>query len=538
MRFLWMIALASAAALNAQEDHAQHAHGVAGLGTVNFPVSCTAMAQTRFTRAVALLHSFGYEESAKAFAGVAGSDPACGMAYWGEAMTYFHPLWAPPSPEALKKGEAAAARATKISAKTDREREYIAAIAAFYTATSTTPHLTRAIAYRDAMKRVHEHHPSDDEAAVFYALSIVGTANLADKTFALQKQAAGILNEMLPRNPNHPGVAHYLIHSYDYPQLAELALPAARAYAKIAPDAPHALHMPTHIFTRLGYWDESVESNQMSAASAKRRAAKMHPGAGSFDQLHADDYLVYAWLQQAKDERAREILNEMRAMTKLDAIQEVAAAYALAASPARYALERHDWKAAAALSVGPAWFPWVDFPQAEAISHFARALGCARTGDVTTAEAEISKLNELQKLASRQPYDWAAQVEIQSLAARAWVALATGNQTGARSLARAAADLEDRNEKHPVTPGAVLPARELLGDMLNETGSPQDALNEYKSVLSIAPKRFNALAGAARAAESSGDKAVGASYYAQLMELCKGATAARPELARARGFAK
>ncbi len=522
-------------AILGQEDHSTHEHGVAGLGSVNFPVSCNAAAQAKFTRATALLHSFGYAESANTFGEAAAADPNCGMAHWGVAMTYFHQQWAPPTPGELKNGSEAAALAARVSAKTDRERDYITAIGTFYRDASTVPHPARARAYRDAMKGLHEKYPKDDEAAIFYALSILATADLADKTFALQKQAAAILNDLLPRNQNHPGVAHYLIHSYDYPPLAELALPAARAYSKIAPDAPHALHMPTHIFTRLGLWDESVQSNLTSAASAKNRAARMNPGAGSYDELHADDYLVYAWLQQANDDRARGILNEMRAITKLDDAQ-FAAAYAFAASPARYALERRDWKTAASLPLEPAWFPWQNFGYAQAIPHFARALGSARTGDPASAQKEIEKLGELKQNAPKQPYDWRSQIEIQETAARAWVALAKGNQEEARALARAAADFEDRSEKHPVTPGSVLPARELLGDLLMETGSPAEAFIEYKASLRVTPRRFHGLAGAARAAEMAGDSQSAAAYYRQLLDACKGATAARPELAQARAY--
>ena len=535
MRLLMAAALFGAAALYGQENHSHQVHTVAGLGTVNFPVSCNAAAQAKFTRGVALLHSFGYEEAAGSFLEASAADPSCGMAHWGVAMTYYHQIWAPPTPVELKKGSAAAALATRTSAKTERERDYIAALAIYYHDADNTPHLARAVAYREAMKGLHDKYPKDDEAAIFYALAIRGTADEADKTFALQKQAGAILQEVLPRNQNHPGVAHYLIHCYDYPPLAGLALPAARSYAEIAPDAPHALHMPTHIFTRLGLWDESIDSNLASAASAKRRVAKMHPGAASFDELHADDYLVYAWLQRAKDDRALGILKEMRAMSKVDDPQ-FAAAYAFMAAPARYALERRDWKAAAALQVSPEWFPWKSFPYAEAILHFGRALGCARTGDVAASENEIAKLGELKRLAPKKPYDWAAQIEIQEAAARAWLALAKGEQAQARAMARSAADLEDRTEKHPVTPGPVLPARELLADMLMETGAPAEALAEYRAALQVAPRRFRSLAGAAQAAEQTGDRSTAKRFYAELVELTKGATAPRPELTQANTF--
>jgi hypothetical protein len=402
----------AAATSAAQDDHSRREHGaIPGLGTVHFPISCSAPAQEKFTRGVALLHSFGYEEAASVFSEIGAAEADCGMAYWGVAMTYYHPVWAPPTRQELEQGTAASTKATRASAKTQRERDYIAAIAALYRDSATAPLRKRAEAYREAMKQLHERYPDDDEAAIFYALVLRGLADDNDKTLTEQKKAAEILLAVLPRNPNHPGVAHYLIHSFDYPALAEGALPAARAYAKIAPQAPHALHMPSHIFTRLGFWDESIKSNLASAAAAKRRAVKMHPGAGSFDELHADDYLVYAWLQEAQDDRAREILAEMHAMTKVDDPQQIAAAYALAAAPVRYVLERHDWKAAAALEISPSWFPWKDFPNAQAIPNFARALGCARTGDLAGAERAIDKLGELKRaVPAGQPYDWATPI--------------------------------------------------------------------------------------------------------------------------------
>jgi hypothetical protein len=525
------------AVFGAQEDHSRHDRGaISELGTVHFPISCSVPAQEKFTRGVALLHSFGYEEAAQVFSEIGAAEPNCGMAYWGVAMTYYHPVWAPPSRQDLERGAEASATATRASAKTQRERDYIAAIAALYREWATVPLRKRAEAYREAMKQQHERYSDDDEAAIFYALAVRGLADDNDKTLTEQKKAADILLAVLPRNQKHPGVAHYLIHSFDYPPLAERALPAARMYAKIAPDAPHALHMPSHIFTRLGLWDESIESNLASAAAAKRRAAEMHPGAGSFDELHADDYLVYAWLQEAKDGRSLEILGEMRAMTKVDDPQ-FAAAYAFAAAPVRYALERHDWKAAAVLEISPLWFPWKDFPHDEAIPNFARALGCARTGNLAGARRAIDKLAELKRAEPPgQPYDWATQIEIQEIAAQSWVALANGNKNDALKLAGTAADLEDRTEKHPVTPGSVLPARELLADMLLETGSPAAALAEYKAALKVTPRRFRSIAGAARAAELAGDRGTAKIYYTDLMALAKNSTAARPELVRAAAF--
>jgi hypothetical protein len=339
----------------AQEDHSRHQHGVAGLGTVNFPTSCNASAQKWISRGVALLHSFGYEEARAAFGEAAKADPVCAMAYWGVARTWYHPIWAAPSADELKHGAEAVQRARTIGAKSERERGYINALAIFYKDWQTVEHASRVKAYEQALAKVSERHPDDDEAAIFHALQLVAVGYLdpTEKTYAWQKKGGEILNRVLPRHQNHPGVAHYIIHSVDYPSLAELGLKAARAYAKIAPDSPHALHMPSHIFVRLGLWDDAIASNVLSAKSAVEQARRLHGGGGAFDQLHAMDYLVYAYLQQARDKSAQKVLAEMAAITKLDENQ-FAAAYSLAASPARWALERHDWKAAASLEVKPA----------------------------------------------------------------------------------------------------------------------------------------------------------------------------------------
>src|SRR5688572_21630419 len=318
----------------AQEDHSKHQHAVAGLGTVNFPTSCNASAQKFISRGAALLHSFGYEEARLAFNEAARADPACGMAYWGAARTWYHPIWAPPSPDELKQGRAALDRAMETGAKTQRERDYISALDTFYKDWQTVDHATRAKAYEQALGKVRERYPDDDEAAIFHGLQLVAIGYLdpTDKTYTWQKKGSAILNQLLPRHQNHPGVAHYLIHSVDYPSIAELGLKAARAYAKIAPDSPHALHMPSHIFTRLGLWDDSIASNIASAKSAIAQAQRLRGGGGAFDQLHAIDYLVYAYLQQAQDSSAQKVLGEMAAIAKLDENQ-FAAAYAFAASP-------------------------------------------------------------------------------------------------------------------------------------------------------------------------------------------------------------
>src|SRR5664279_4414631 len=394
---LWLLILYAVLA-TAQEDHSQHQHGVAGLGTVDFPTSCNAPAQELISRGAALLHSFGYEEARMAFNNAATADRSCAMAYWGIARTWYHPIWAPPSPDELKQGAAALDRALATDAKTGRERDYIQALAGFYKDWQTVGHATRAKSYEQALAEVCDRNPSDDEAAIFHALQLVAIGYLdpTDKTYTWQKKGSEILNQVLERHPNHPGVAHYIIHSVDYPSLAELGLKAARAYATIAPDAPHALHMPSHIFTRLGLWDDSIVSNTAAARSAIAQAQRLHGGGGSFDQLHAVDYLIYAYLQQAKDTSARKVLAEMEDINRLDENQ-FAAAYAFAATPARWALERHDWRAAAALEVKPAWFPWNRFRNAEALVHYARAIGAARAGEVGAARRSTDEIGAIRR---------------------------------------------------------------------------------------------------------------------------------------------
>jgi len=532
---LFLLLILGGALAPAQEDHSQHQHAVAGLGTVDFPTSCNASAQKSISRAVALLHSFGYEEARIAFNDAAKADPACAMAHWGVARTWYHPIWAPPSPDELKQGAAALERALAAGAKTERERDYINALTVFYKDFQTVDHATRAKAYEHALAKVCEQHPNDDEAAIFHALQLVAIGYLdpSDKTYAWQKKGAEILNRVLPRHPNHPGVAHYIIHSVDYPSTAELGLKAARAYAKIAPDSPHALHMPSHIFTRLGLWDDSIASNTASAKSAVAQAKRLRGGGGAFDQLHAMDYLVYAYLQQAKDKSAEKVLAEMEAITQLDENQ-FAAAYAFAASPARWALERHDWKAAAALEVKPAWFPWPRFRNAEALVHYAKAIGAARAGDVASARRSAGDIAAIRKaLPATRDYDWSGSLDAQWEAVTALIAYAEGKKDEGLRLLRAAADHEDAIDKHPVTPGALLPAREILADLLLENGAAAEALKEYEAVLKTAPRRFNATAGAATAAAKAGDKLKARAFAAQLLEIAKNAEAARPELARA-----
>jgi hypothetical protein len=537
MRFT-LLFLGLALAATGQEDHAKHQHDVAGLGTVNFSTSCNDFAKLSITRGVALLHSFGYEESRRAFMQAAKADPACGMAHWGVARTWYHPIWAPPSPDELKQGAAALDQALAAGAKTERERDYINSLAVFYKDWQTVDHATRVKAYEQALGKLSQRYRDDDEAAIFHALQLVAIGYLdpTDKTYEWQKKGAAILNQLLPRHPNHPGIAHYVIHSVDYPSTAELGLKAARAYAKIAPDSSHALHMPSHIFTRLGLWDDSISSNIAAAKSGVAQAKRLHGGGGAFDQLHAIDYLVYAYLQQGKDKSAQKLLTEMAAIAKLDENQ-FAAAYAFAAAPARWALERHDWKAAAALQLQPSWFPWARFRNTEAMVYYARAIGAARTGDVAAARLSADEIDAIRKgLPATRDYNWAGSIGAQWEAANALITFLEGKKDEGLRLLRTAADHEDAVDKHPVTPGALLPVREILADLLLETGAAREALEEYQAVLKFAPRRFNATAGAAKAADKSGDTAQARSYAMQLVEIAKGAETPRPELVWARGY--
>ncbi|MFN7945340.1 MAG: hypothetical protein U0Z53_08315 [Blastocatellia bacterium] len=534
-----LAAMASVAVVRAQEEH-QHDHqhdASEKLGQVSFPVSCNAATQKQFNRALALLHSFQYVEAGQAFAEIAAREPSCAMAEWGVAMSNYHPLWTPPTAAELQKGREAIERAKAARARTQREQDYIAALATFYQDSDKLGHYERARAYAAAMERLSRRWPQDREAAIFYALSLNGAAPASEGNLANRRKAAQILYRIWPREPRHPGIAHYLIHSYDYPQLARLALPAARRYARVAPSSAHALHMPSHIFTRLGLWEDSIQSNLASAATAKQKANKTHPGAASQDQLHAMDYLAYAYLQTAQDEKAKSVLAEALNYSTID--QEVfQAAYAWAAIPARLALERHRWSEAASLTLHPASFPWPRFGFAEAITHFARAVGAARSGDAATARQEVDELARLHQALSenRNGYDWATQVEIQRQAAAAWLAHAEGRNDEALPLLRAAAALEDTTDKHPVTPGAVLPAREQLGDLLLELKQPAQALKEFETALQFAPGRFNSLYGAARAAELSGQMKKAHAHYASLVTVCKHADHDRAGLQAARTF--
>jgi hypothetical protein len=509
---------------------AQHEHpagDVSKLGQVKFQVSCEPSVQSQFRSAVAMLHSFWFEKASETFAAVAEHDPKCGMAYWGIAMTHWHEIWEAPGPADLKAGMAAVEQAKAAGATTQRERDYIAAIGTFYKDYDKLPHGTRALAYETAMDNLQARYPDDHEAAIFHALSLLAIAPPADKTYVDQNKAGAILEPLFVEQPQHPGVAHYIIHAYDYPPLAERALDAARRYAQIAPDSPHALHMPSHIFTRLGLWQESIASNLASAASATKNNA---PG----NEAHAKDYLIYAYLQGAQDRKAKSALESLP-KGRPDDPQYMNWLYATGASSARYAVERRQWSEAAALEVPANTFPRERYSWTEANLHFARALGGSRIGDTEAARKDLQQLESIRDILVREDNKyWADQVDIQREIAAAWIAWAEGSRDDALRQMAKAADHEDRTDKHNVTPGVIRPARELLGDMLLELNQPRQAMVAFEAALQTAPNRFNALSGAARAAKLSGENDKAKAYSAKLVAICDHADGDRPELRDAR----
>jgi tetratricopeptide (TPR) repeat protein len=537
-KFLAMLALSAAltASIAMSQNVSRSPPADLTLGDVNFPISCSDAAQRQFNRAVAILHSFWYEEAEKAFTRVTETDAACAMGYWGVAMTNWHPLWYPPNSSELEAGSNAVAKARDLGGKTDRERAYIEAIGAFYWDNDTLDNRTRSIAYERAMEQVYLRYPDDREGAIFYALALNATALPADKTYANQKKAAEILNKIFLEQPNHPGIAHYLIHSYDSAPLAALGLPAAICYAKIAPSVPHALHMPSHIFTRLGKWQDSVEANRSSLSAGQDYALRQYGEGVAWDQsLHAMDYLEYAYLQLGEDRVAKQLVDEIADFRRA-ASKSLAAAYAIAAIPARYAVERRDWLQAANLSPPTLAFDWDGFPWAKAMITYARALGAARIGDVASAQIEIEHLQAAHdSLIGRDRY-WADQIEVQRLAATAMLAHAQGKDEQALAGLRHASDLEASMDKHPVTPGGIVPTRELLGDLLLEVNQPAQALIAYEQTLSTDPNRFRSVYGAAKAADQTGDLPKARAYYQQLALLGAHADTERPELAEARVY--
>ena len=502
------------------------AEGKGQLGKVSFSTSCDPKVQADFDRAVAMLHSFWYSYGEKAFREVLAKDPNCAIATWGiAAILMSNPLAGTgASPKGAEQARLAIEQGRKIGAKTQRERDYIEAVAAYYDDWANRPERERQVSRAKAYEALAARYPQDDEAQIFSALYIAGTQTQADQTYAAYLKAAGILEKQFVKYPDHPGVAHYLIHSYDAPPIAKQGLNAARRYATIAPAAPHALHMPSHIFTRVGEWEASAATNLRSADAAKK-------GNEPDEAYHAADYSVYAFLQLARDAEARRVMEETLKFPGIDQ-NRFTAYYAIAAMPARLAVERGAWSEAMQLQT-----PSSKFLFTNAITHFARALGAARSGNAQAAEQEAEQLAAIHKalLAAKNNY-WATEVEVQRLATAGWIAFARANADDAVKFMRAAADLEDKSEKHIVTPGRLLPARELLGDMLLELKQPAAALKEYEASQEREPNRFRGYAGAAKAAEQSGQRTKAAEYYRKLIALAKNADSARPEIAHAKTY--
>jgi hypothetical protein len=493
------------------------------LGAVHFATSCNEAAQRRFDRAMRYQHSFWYKASKEIFEDTLKADPTCGIAYWGIALGLLdNPHNPPPAPN-LPLGLAAIQAAKTTGAQTQRERDYIDAMANMYVDYDKTTHTARVQSYLKAMEALAARYPDDDEAQIFYAITLNVAASPTDKTYANQRKGAAILEPIFRRQPRHPGVAHYLIHLYDYPVVAEQGIDAARRYSKIAPAAPHAQHMPSHIFTRVGLWEDSITSNIASAKAAK---ADKSPG----DALHADDYLVYAYLQLGEDAKAHGVIDDISAASP--GPDAFGGHFAMAASPARYVVERGDWKGAAELPVRAN-----KFPQVMAITHFARALGAARSGHPDAAAADIAKLAELrdQLIAAKVGY-WPQIVEIQRQIATAWQLHAQGKFDEALAAMSAAADAEDKTEKHPVTPGPLVPARELYGAMLLDRGMAKEALAAFEATMAKEPNLFNDIAGAAKAAQALGDSAKAKTYWQKLLALASAADGDRPALTEAKAY--
>ena len=520
-------------------------------GKVEFPISCTPAVQSEFSRGVALLHSFFYEEARRVFTSVAERDPNCAMAQWGIAMTWWHPIWTPPTPDEMSAGKAAIEKAMAMKARTDREQGFITALNVYYNTSDSSnagavgqschgpvgPR-DRVIAYEKAMHQLRDKYRDDFEIQAFYAFAVlaVGYATPNDTSLSKQLEAAAILEKLCKQNANHPGVVHYLIHCYDYPELAQRGLTAAQSYAAIAPWVPHALHMPSHIFTRLGMWDESIAANGASAEASRAYAAMRHRDATEAEELHALDYMAYSYLQEARDTEAKKIVEHAAKVRKTNPELEFSAAYALAAIPTRYAFERNDWAAAATLTI-PNLPHWSSFPFMEALIEYGHALGRAHTGDLDGAHKAIARMQQLRDATKDPKFDYFKNhLDLQMQAASAWVAASEGKKSEAIEMLRRAADAEDVLGKHPVSPGAFVPIREQLGSLLLEVGQSEQAQHEFEAALKIYPGRFRGLYGAARAAEQNGDKENASRYYAKLAAQTANATGSRDELNHVREF--
>ena len=516
-----------------------------GVGKVEFPISCTPAVQSEFARGVALLHSFFYEEARRVFTAVAERDPKCAMAQWGIAMTWWHPIWTPPTPDEMSAGKAAIEKAKAMNPGTEREREFIRALNIYYNSPDARTAAAvgqschgpvgprdRVVAYETAMRQLRDKYPDDFEVQTFHAFAVlaVGYATLDDATLSKQLEAAAILEKLWKQNPKHPGVVHYLIHCYDYPQFAQRGLAAAQTYDSIAPWVPHALHMPSHIFTRLGMWDESIAANRASAEASRAYAVMRHRDATEAEELHALDYMPYSYLQEARDIEARKIVDFVGTVRKTNPELEFSGAYALAAIPTRYAFERNDWASAATLTV-PKLPHWSSFPFMEALIEYGHALGRAHTGDLDGARTAIARMQQLRHATKDPKFDYfKSHLDLQMQAASAWVTAAEGKKNEAIEMLRRAADAEDILGKHPVSPGAFVPIREQLGTLLLEVGQAKEAQREFEAALKIYPGRFRGLYGAALAAEQAGDKQNASRYYAKLAAQTTKSGGSRDEL--------
>lgn len=503
-------------------------------GTVDFKLACNENVKADFNTAIELLHSFEYDEAEKAFASIIAKSPDCAMAYWGVAMCNFHPLWEPPTVHDLKKGSAAIAIAKSILGKPDQVTAYIDAVDAYYKDWDKTNALVRAIRFEKAMEQLRNRYPDDEEASIFYALALDASASPTDKTYANQRKAGEILNALYLKESNHPGIIHYIIHTFDYPGIAQLGLAAARRYAQVAPSSAHALHMPSHIFTRLGLWDDCIQSNTQSVASAQCYAQSTGIQGHWDEELHGLDYLVYAYLQKGNNQKANELSKYVDSIREIHPVN-LKSAYTFAAVPSRLALENKNWKAASTLPLHPVDFPWNRFPWQESLIHFARLLGDVNLDSLQSAENELSELRRLHDtLISQNEKYRANQVAIQIKAGEAWIRLKKGDKSVALAMMKLAADMEDSTSKHPVTPGEVLPARELYGDMLYQMNQYKDALIAYEGVLQKSPNRFNALYDAAQTASKLSNLVKASSYYKQLINISDTVKSDRMELSNAK----
>ncbi|MFD2564479.1 hypothetical protein [Aquimarina rubra] len=507
-------------------------------GDVNFSESCSYETRETFNLAISLLHSFEYIEAEKAFVKIIDKDPDCAMAYWGVAMSIYHGLWAPPEKSVLEKGVKLMAVAEKLP-KSKKAEQYLDAIGSFYKNWESVDNQTRKLAYAQKMKDMYEENSKDTEVAVFYALALRASAVASDKTYSKQREAGQILDDLFRKEPNHPGIAHYIIHSYDYQELAKLGLSTARRYADIAPNSAHAQHMPSHIFTRLGLWDESIDTNLNSAESAICYAESISPGAHWDEEVHAMGYLVYAYLQKGNNKLAYEQYEYLKSFKEIFP-PNFKIAYTAAAIPTRLAVENKNWKEAAGIELPQiAGLEWQKFPWQKALLHYAKALGNIHINNLNEAQNELDLLRSFEKelITLKDAYK-ANQVAIQIKTIEAWMQLKKGNNVEAVSLMTTAADMESKTSKHPVTPGEILPADELLADMLLALNKPQEALVAYELNLERRPNRFNGLYGAAIAAKQSGNIEKSAIYFEALLKLTRNIDSDRKEIKEANAFIK